>query len=42
MSELISKNPDKKPHNIAVELTNWALEKGSTDNVSVIVIEIIH
>jgi serine/threonine protein phosphatase PrpC len=30
----------KNPSNIAVELAKWALEKGSTDNVSVIVIEI--
>jgi serine/threonine protein phosphatase PrpC len=32
----------KKPENIAVELANYALEKGSTDNVSIIVIEVIH
>ena len=32
----------KKPDNIAVELANWALDKGSTDNVSFIVFEVIH
>lgn len=31
----------KKPDNIAVELAKWALEQGSTDNVSIIVIEIV-
>ena len=30
------------PENIAIELANWALKKGSTDNVSIIVIEVIH
>ena len=29
------------PSNLAVELANWALEKGSTDNISIIIIEII-
>lgn len=31
-----------KPDNLAVELAKLAIEKGSTDNVSVIVIEVIH
>jgi len=34
-------NKNNNPDNIAVELANWALDKGSTDNVSVIVIEVI-
>ena len=32
----------KKSNNIAVELANWALSKGSTDNISIIVIEVVH
>jgi protein phosphatase len=39
INNIIKKN---NPDNIAVELANYALEKGSTDNVSVIVIEVIH
>jgi protein phosphatase PTC1 len=31
-----------KPDNLAVELAKLAIEKGSTDNVSVIVIEVLH
>ena len=31
----------KNQDNLAVELANWALDNGSTDNVSVIVIEVI-
>ena len=36
---ILKKN--NNPDNLAVELANWALDKGSTDNVSVIVIEVI-
>ena len=36
--ELAKSNPE----NIAVELANWALKKGSTDNISIIIIEVIH
>lgn len=32
----------KNPDNIAVELANYALEQGSSDNISVIVIEVVH
>lgn len=31
-----------KSDNIAIELVNYALEQGSTDNISVIVIEVVH
>ena len=30
----------KKPENIAVELANWTLDQGSTDNISIIIIEV--
>lgn len=30
-----------QPENLAVELANWTLKKGSTDNISVIIIEVI-
>jgi protein phosphatase len=33
---------NNNPDNIAVELANWALEQGSSDNISIIVIEVIH
>jgi serine/threonine protein phosphatase PrpC len=39
INTILKKN--KNPDNIAVELANWALDNGSTDNVSVIVIEVI-
>lgn len=39
INEIINK---KNPENIAVELANWALNQGSSDNISVIVIEVIH
>ncbi len=37
---VINKLNKKNPENIAVELANYALAQGSTDNVSVIVIEV--
>jgi serine/threonine protein phosphatase PrpC len=44
LGKIISKIIKKKPNldNLAVELANWALNNGSTDNISVIVIEVIH
>ena len=39
INRLVKKN---NPDNLAVELAKLAIEKGSTDNVSVIVIEVIH
>jgi serine/threonine protein phosphatase PrpC len=39
LNDIIKK---KNPDNLAVELAKLAIEKGSTDNVSVIVIEVIH
>lgn len=38
INELICKKSD----NIAVELANYALKKGSTDNISIIIIEVFH
>lgn len=32
---------NKKSDNLAVDLANWALEKGSTDNISIIIIEVV-
>lgn len=40
INTILKKN--KNPDNIAVELANYALTNGSSDNVSVIVIEVIH
>jgi protein phosphatase 1L len=42
LGKIMNQLQAKKPDNIAVELANFALEKGSTDNVSIIVIEVIH
>lgn len=40
IKSIIKKNPNFD--NLAVELAKYALDKGSTDNVSVIIIEVIH
>lgn len=34
-------NKNKKTNNLAVELADWALKNGSTDNISLIIIEVI-
>ena len=41
IGKVIDKINKSKPDNLAVELAKLAIEKGSTDNVSVIVIEVI-
>ena len=38
----LTKSKPSKSSNIAIDLANWALEAGSSDNVSVIVIELEH
>jgi len=42
IGKIIEELNKTNPENIAVELANYALLKGSTDNVSIIVIEVIH
>ena len=42
LGKIINDLNANKPDNIAVELANWALTHGSTDNISIIVIEVIH
>lgn len=42
IGKIINELNTKKPDNIAVELANWALSQGSTDNISIIVIEVLH
>jgi len=42
IGNIITELNKSNPENIAIELANWALKKGSTDNVSIIVIEVIH
>lgn len=42
IGKVIDELNKNKPENIAIELANWALKEGSTDNISIIIIEIIY
>lgn len=42
LGKVMNKILSKKSKNIAVDLANYALDQGSGDNVSIIIIEIIH
>jgi serine/threonine protein phosphatase PrpC len=42
IGKIITELNKSNPENIAVELAKYALKQGSTDNVSIIVIEVIH